>query len=124
MRQNRPMFLNLTQIRFPVTALVSIAHRASGVVLFLALPWLLYLYSHSLHSQAAWQALCQALHTGVTAVFAFIVMSAAVFHLLAGLRHLIMDIGIGESWAAARLSALVVFASWIVLSIICGVILW
>ena len=124
MNRNRPVFLNLTQIRFPVTALVSISHRISGVVLFVALPWLLYIYSNSVHSFAAWQSLRLSLNTGAAAVLSFIVTSAIIFHLLAGLRHLLMDLGFGESWKSARLSAFLVFISWVVLSIICGVVLW
>ncbi len=47
-----PVFLNLAQIRFPIGAIASIAHRVSGVLLFIALPVVSVLLDTSLRDEA------------------------------------------------------------------------
>jgi succinate dehydrogenase / fumarate reductase, cytochrome b subunit len=124
MQKKRPMFLNLLQIRFPVTAILSIGHRLSGVALFLSLPWLLYLFAMSTFSQNTFDAMIVGVHKFPQAPIAFVVLAAALYHLIAGVRHLIMDIGIGESWCVAKASAYFAFVAWVVLLVICGVCIW
>ena len=48
---NRPVFLDLARIRLPITAIISIAHRMTGIVLFLSIPFAIYLLGLSLSSQ-------------------------------------------------------------------------
>src|SRR5262245_39882278 len=55
MNQSRPKYLNLFEIRLPVPALVSILHRISGLVLFLFLPYLLWLLQASLASPESFE---------------------------------------------------------------------
>jgi succinate dehydrogenase / fumarate reductase cytochrome b subunit len=50
LNKNRPRFLNLWQIRLPITGVVSILHRLSGIFLVLLFPFLLYLLQLSLRS--------------------------------------------------------------------------
>lgn len=121
---SRPMFLNLTQMHFPVTALVSIAHRVTGVILFLGLPWLLYLLSHSLASAEAWRACQLMLHRGLGRLAISILLWSAGFHALAGLRHLCMDMGLGGHLSSAIRSAWLVFLLTILWVIGIGVWLW
>jgi succinate dehydrogenase cytochrome b556 subunit len=46
---------SLISYRFPVTAIASILHRASGLILFIAIPWILYAFGKSLASAAGFQ---------------------------------------------------------------------
>ncbi len=98
MRAERPIFLDIARIRFPVGAVASMGHRISGLVLVLALPFAVLALQHSLEGDAltfaAWMRLPAAL-----------LAWAAAHHLLAGIRHLLMEAGVGSSLYAARRSA-------------------
>lgn len=101
----RPVFLNLLQIRLPIGGVVSILHRASGAFLSLAVPCLLYALSLSLQSAEGFSRV----HGFLTGGFGWLLMSAVgwatLHHLLAGLRHLGFDLGCGEDKATARMTA-------------------
>ncbi len=120
----RPVFLNLTQIHFPPMALVSIGHRVTGVLIFLFLPLMLYLLHLALHSAQTFGLLDSLLHRGWFEFVIWILLSSVWFHLVAGIRHLFMDAGMGESLVVGRRSAYVVFMLSILLSIVTGVWLW
>ena len=106
MNQKRPVNLDLGSITFPPMAIASILHRISGVVLFLFLPVMLYFLKQSLASPVSFEHLKNLIMTCVwykLVIWGF--SSAWFYHLLAGTRHLMMDIGIGETVDAARRSA-------------------
>lgn len=121
---NRPKYLNLTQIRFPVPALVSIMHRASGAVLFLALPLMLWWWQTSLTSADSFAAF----KTLVSHWFVKLIMLGLLWgylhHLCAGMRHLAMDLDIATDLAAARMSSVLVLAVSITLTVVTGALLW
>src|SRR5437762_532946 len=101
----RPVYLNLLEIRQPLPAIVSILHRISGAVLFLVgIPVLLWGVHASLKSAdtfAQWQSvIAQPLWKLVALVLAW----AYIHHLLAGLRHLALDVHVGVELAPARLT--------------------
>ena len=88
--KKRPIFLTLYQMRFPVTAIVSILHRVTGVVLFLALPlYLFWLYVFLMRPE--YWAHCTMLNGRGLFLWAWPSLSALAFHFIAGLRHLCMD---------------------------------
>lgn len=122
--KKRPVFLDLTKMRFPPTAIVSILHRISGVLLFLLLPFALYLLDHSLSSAAHFAALQQLLSQPIWAFVLWVLISAAAFHFFAGIRHLLMDCGWGEHLCTARMSAYLIIALTVVVMICVGVWLW
>ncbi len=121
----RPVFLNLWRIKFPITAIVSILHRISGVLIFLFLPIALYLLSQTLNSQASFDQITNSLTTHVGLQLILWVLVVAVFgHLFAGIRHLLMDAGIGESLPAGRVSAWGVLILAILIAIFFGIWIW
>ena len=105
-----PKFLNLLQIRQPVNAVLSIAHRASGLLLFLAIPGLLWALGRALESPAAYAALGAALDGPLARAGLLVLAWALVHHTLAGARFLVMDLGYGESLRGGRRGAWAVFA--------------
>lgn len=105
MPRKRPFYLNLMQIWLPVGGYVSILHRASGVLLSLAIPVLLWVWSISLSSAEGFAFVQDTLRGGLGAVVGCVLLWAFLHHLLAGLRHLGFDLGWGESRLAARRSA-------------------
>ena len=104
-RPTRPVFFNPTQIQMPVGAITSIAHRVTGVVLALGLPFFLYVLHLSLDSAQSYEHLTRIAGTGLFRVALVAFIWALSHHLLAGVRHLLMDIGIGSHLVEARRSA-------------------
>ena len=105
-KHSRPVFLNLLQIVFPVTAIISIFHRLSGVLLVLLLPMWLWLLQSSLASEESYQALNNCFAANFTLRFLiWLGVVAAWYHAAAGARHLVMDFGWGESLRCAKISA-------------------
>ena len=103
-----PKFLNLTQIRFPVGAIASIGHRVSGVLLLIALPLLTDILDRSLRSEADFVSLRAVFASPWVVLVLSLGAWAITHHILAGIRHLLMDVGIGSRLQQARLSARVV----------------
>ena len=101
----RPKFLKLPSIRFPIGAIVSIGHRLSGVVLLAGLPFLAIALEQSLRSEADFETLAAQWTGPWGSLLLVIVVWAAAHHILAGVRHLLMDLGIGSTLAHARISA-------------------
>jgi succinate dehydrogenase / fumarate reductase cytochrome b subunit len=120
---SRPVFLDLRVIRFPVGAVVSIAHRVSGVLLALALPGALYLLDLSLRSPAGFEAARGLLGSGPGRVAVLLVAAVFGHHFFAGLRHLLMDIDVGVGRADARLTAFAVFAANAIVVVATGILL-
>lgn len=102
---NRPVFLNLFLIRQPVTAVVSILHRLSGVLLILLVPLLLYTFDHSLKSEAGFAEVMQLLQSTPMKLLGLLLVWALAHHLLAGVRFLLLDMHLGVDKPAARRNA-------------------
>jgi len=102
---NRPVFLNLTQIRFPVTAIVSILHRVSGVALFFAMPIILYWLCLVTYSEASFAHMLVLNQIWWIKTLFFLVLVAIIYHMVAGTRHLYHDFGHNHGLQASRCSA-------------------
>lgn len=125
MQAERPINLDLTKFRFPPMAIVSILHRVSGVILFLLIPLMLYLLHHTLVSVTSFTAIQEQVSVHLLMKLGvWLTLSAAAFHLLSGIRHIIMDFGFGETARAGRYSAYLVFALALVAVILLGIWLW
>ncbi len=99
-------------IRLPINAVVSILHRASGIVLFLLLPLLLWALQTSVKNENSYLALA-GLSQHWLAKLIFIGLAWAFFHhFFAGLRHLGQDVHWMTSLQKARFSGRVVL--WLV----------
>jgi succinate dehydrogenase / fumarate reductase cytochrome b subunit len=118
MTRQRPFFLNLLVIRLPVGGVVSIMHRASGVFLSLAIPCLLYSLMLSLRSPEDFTLLRHFFSGGLGRVIAVMATWVFLHHFLAGLRHLGLDIGKGESRERARLTAWIALFGAMVLTLL------
>ena len=89
---NRPKNLNLFKIRMPVTAVVSILHRVSGIVLFLSIPYVVWLLSQSITSQAGFNYVLNVFSSDYGKLINVILLWAIVHHFFAGIRFLLLDI--------------------------------
>lgn len=116
--------MDLASLKFPATAISSILHRLSGVGIFILLPFVLYILELSLHSRATYDDL-QALLALPAAKFALWFFSSALaYHVVAGIRHMILDLGIGEGIASAKRSSIFVIVFSIVIIIFLGIMIW
>jgi succinate dehydrogenase / fumarate reductase cytochrome b subunit len=108
MEKRRPVFFNLLQIQLPVGALTSIAHRVTGVVLALGIPFAIYVLDLSLRGPQTYAQVTGLLDHWAMRGAAVAFSWALAHHLLAGVRHLLSDIDIGSQLPAARRSAWIV----------------
>jgi succinate dehydrogenase / fumarate reductase cytochrome b subunit len=104
-QRSAPVYLNLLRIRFPVGAVTSIAHRISGVLLFLALPVLIYLLDLSLRGPEEFARALAYLQSGWFQAGLILVLWSFIHHLLSGIRFLLIDIEKGVTLQRARHSA-------------------
>ncbi len=91
MARAQPVFLRLTQIRFPLMALVSILHRVSGLILVLAMPVFVYFLSQSLHSAETYQHIVDGLDSLIVKLATILVTWSFGHHTIAGIRFLLID---------------------------------
>lgn len=120
----RPKFLDLTRIRQPVPAWVSILHRISGFALFLSLPLLLWLLDNSLHSRSSFARFQEAISTPLMKLVLLGLLWAFLHHLLAGLRHIAMDLDLGMNLSSGRATATLVLVASLTLTVVLGAMLW
>jgi succinate dehydrogenase / fumarate reductase cytochrome b subunit len=121
----RPVFLDLFAIRQPLPAIVSILHRISGALLFLVgLPLLLWGVQASLASPEIFAQFKSTMAHPLAKLIALLLAWAYIHHLLAGLRHLMLDVHVGIDLPSARRSASVVFVLAILLTLVVALRLW
>ena len=100
-----PVYLNLLRIRFPVGAVTSIAHRISGILLFLSLPVLIYLLDLSLQGPGGFERALVYVNNCWFEAGLVLVIWSLMHHLLSGIRFLLIDIEKGVTLQQARRSA-------------------
>lgn len=103
--------LQLLNYRLPPPGMVSIMHRISGALLFLALPLLLWLFELSLISEIGYAQLRGVAGHWAMKVVLLVLAWALLHHLIAGIRYLMLDLHVGLDRSVARTSALAVY--WI-----------
>lgn len=96
---------DIARYRMPLAALVSILHRISGALIFLLLPFILYLLSSSLTSEISFDYF-KGFTSGWFVKLIILALSwSYLHHFCAGIRHLIMDTHLGLDKVSARKSA-------------------
>lgn len=120
----RPVNLDLGSMTYPPMAIVSILHRISGIILFLFMPIMLYFLSLSLRSPDSFTHLQTLLACPYCKFLLWSFSAALMYHVIAGIRHMLMDTGFGEELDAGRRSAIIVIALALILAIILGVWIW
>jgi succinate dehydrogenase cytochrome b subunit len=120
----RPKYLNLFEIRMPVPAFVSIAHRVTGAALFLLIPLLLYLLQLSLQTPQTFAAFKSIVSQPLMKLVLIGLVWAYLHHFCAGIRHLALDLHFGVGLEAARATSWVVLAVSIGLTLVFGALMW
>lgn len=95
LENKRPKNLNLLKIRMPVTAVVSILHRVSGILLFLSIPYIIWLLSNSVKDAEGFDTVLTIFSSDCGKLINIILLWAITHHFYAGLRFLLLDLDIG-----------------------------
>lgn len=124
-KKDRPQFgvMRLTdaiKYRLPLAGLVSILHRASGLLMFLLLPFVLYLLDLSLTSETTFDYLAGFTSGWFVKLVIWALVWAYLHHFSAGIRHLFMDFHFGVDKDSGRKSAVTVFAISLPLAALVG----
>ncbi|OUM07063.1 succinate dehydrogenase, cytochrome b556 subunit [Pseudomonas syringae] len=124
MNSQRPVNLDLRTIKLPVTAYTSILHRISGVILFVGIAIMLYAMDKSLASEEGFGEVKACMTSPLAKLIIWGLLSALLYHMVAGIRHLIMDTGVGETLEGGKLGSKIVIAVSVVLILLAGVWIW
>ncbi len=125
MKENRPVNLDLTTISLPITAITSILHRVSGVAIFFGMALFIYLFDKSFSSEASFNEI-KACIQGSLALRAaiWLVLTGLIYHAVAGVKHLIMDLGFGETLEGGKKMSSATLVIAVILVVLAGVWLW
>jgi succinate dehydrogenase / fumarate reductase, cytochrome b subunit len=128
--RNRPGTMRLidaVKYRLPLAGVVSILHRVSGALMFLLLPFVIWLLDQSLTSEISYETFTAAFVTGIGFVPAWFVklvclalIWAFLHHFIAGVRHLWMDMTHSVSKAQGHSSAVVTLVGSVLLTAALG----
>lgn len=126
--RNINAFTDLRTYRLPAAGIVSILHRISGVIMFLLLPFIIWMFDTSVSSEISFGRLKAAFNTGLgyapgwfLKLVALALIWAYLHHLIAGLRHLWMDVShasVNKNFG--RKSAIFTLVTSIALTVILG----
>jgi len=125
--RNLSLFSDIPGYRMPVAGYVSILHRISGVLLFLALPFLVWLFSLSVSSEISYARFTALFSAGwwilpgwLLKLVALVLLWCYLHHICAGLRYLYMDATHVTTKEFGKASALAVLAVSLLLTVVCG----
>ena len=122
--KSRPKNLNLLSVRFPLSAIMSVGHRAAGMLLFLALPWFLYLLQLSLSGESGFLQVKNDLNSIWLKLIILVFIWALAHHFIAGIRYFLLDLDIGIERQTAQKSALLVMILGVLLTAIAAFFLF
>ncbi len=105
MQTPRPVFLELWRIKLPLPGVVSILHRLSGILMVLATPAAAILFAQALSGPAGFAATAAVLGAWPTKLAMLLLAWGLLHHLLAGIRYLALDFGVGLDRPVARKTA-------------------
>ena len=113
--------------KHPIAAVVSILHRASGLLMFILLPFIIWMFDTSLTSEITYSQFTSVFSAGAGVLpgwffklIALALIWAYLHHLIAGLRHLWMDATHAVTLQFGRSSAIVTLAVSVVLTLALG----
>lgn len=124
MKTDRPVNLALHTIHFPITAIASITHRITGVILMVGLAFGLYLLDMALASEAGFAQAQLVMQGGLAKFIAWGLLAALIYHICAGLKHLLLDMHIGDSLEGGQTATWIMLAVSAVLIVLAGVWVW
>ena len=115
-------FAQLANYRLPIPGIASIVHRVTGIALFVCLLFLLAMLQMSLKSEAGFEVFRSIIWANPIAKIVLIgLLFAIVYHMIAGLRHMVQDTNAWLDLPAARATAFAVFG---LSALVTGLVVW
>ncbi len=126
MNPDRPVSLPLSRLALamPVTALTSILHRITGVVLFAGVFFLCYLLDRAVTDAEGFERAAAILTASFGKLALWLILTSLAYHVVAGVRHLLLDFHVGDSLAAGRAGAWIVVVLAGAAGVVVAVWLW
>jgi len=120
----RPVNLDLGKFHFPLPAITSILHRISGIIVFVGMAFLLYGLDLSLSGESGFESVAALMDNFIAKFIVWGILAALAYHLVAGVKHLIMDFGIGETLEGGRFAAKLTIVISVIVIVLLGVWIW
>jgi succinate dehydrogenase / fumarate reductase, cytochrome b subunit len=124
MKTERPVYLSLTDFRWPFAAIASISHRVTGVILFVAPAYLLWLLGLALAGPSGFERAAAVMAAPLAKLAMIALLGVLAFHVFAGFKHLVMDFHHWDSLEAAQRASIGVFVLTAIATVLAGVWLW
>lgn len=125
LKHKRPVNLDLKTIQFPITAIASILHRVSGVVMFGGLAILIWLLGLSLSGEVGFNSAMNIANNFFMKIILWGILTALAYHVVGGFRHILMDFGlIKETLESGKKTAKASFIITAVLSVLAIILVW
>jgi len=131
--KQRPVYRNINILndvrtyRLPIAGVVSILHRVSGLLMFLLLPFVVWMFDNSLTSEISFDAFTNAFVAGIGFLPGWFIKLVALgliwgylHHFIAGVRHLWMDATHSVSKEFGRSSAVFTLVASLTLTLLLG----
>lgn len=117
----KPVYINLFRIQLPLSALLSISHRVSGILIFfLVLPASAYILNLLLASEDSFSSFVDVFNSSVF-LRTFVLFNILIFeyHVIAGIRHMLMDFKlVSETLSASNTSAITALIVFFVIALL------
>ena len=126
MNSDRPVNLPLSRLALamPVTAFASLLHRVTGVVLFVGMLFLCYLLDRALTDAAGFEQAAGMVASPFGKLALWVILTSLAYHVVAGVRHLLLDFHVGDTLKGGRAGAWISIALAGVLGVVLAVWLW
>lgn len=124
MKTDRPVNLALYTIHFPVTAVASITHRITGVILMVGIGFGLWILDLALRSEAGFAQASVVMQGGLAKFILWGLLASVIYHVCAGLKHLLLDMHIADSLEGGRIATWAMLVISAVLVVLAGVWVW
>ncbi len=113
-KDTRPINVGISDLiafGWPITAIASITHRIAGMVLFVGIAFALYGLQVSLSSEQGFNEIRGAIKSPFGILVTVGLLAALAYHFVAGIKHLMLDLGVGESLDGSITAARIVLAT-------------
>lgn len=124
LKKNKFLNLFILAPKMSITAKASILHRITGFLLFLSIPFLLYLLNQTLTSNDFYSAFYTNCSTLLAKLVYMLLIFSFVYHMCAGIRYLFLDIHKGVEINSAKKTAWLAILFSLVITLFLGIIIW
>ena len=126
MHPDRPVNLPLPRLAaaMPVTAVASILHRVTGIVLFAGTLFLCYLLDLALTDETGFAEAAAIIDATPGALAAWAILTSLAYHVVAGVKHLLLDLHIGDSLRAGRIGSWLTLVLAAMAAVVLAIWLW